>query len=129
MTYSAMVKKINPDIEEEILIQVANIELTCFVTYWKQGIEAGKKYNVNIGITVLDNLIMKEQKATSNNFRQIEDSFAYHIYGKFNLESRIIDAGLLIEFDKDEIDLHDYSYLDGKDVELSVDRITVDFID
>ena len=129
MIYSAMVKKTNPDIEEEILIQVAGIELTCFVTNWKQDIEIGKKYNVNIGITVLDNLIMKEEKMIFANFRQIKDTFAYNIYGKFNFESHIIDAGLLIEFDKDEVDLFDYSYLDGKNVELSVDRISVEFVD
>ena len=64
-----------------------------------------------------------------NGFNQIDNSFAYYIRGKFDLESRTLDAGILIKFDEDEFDLHDSSYLDGKNVEIRVDRIKIEFID
>lgn len=69
--------------------------------------EVNKKYKADIGITVLDDLEMKEVKECVNGFSQIDNSFAYYIRGKFDLDLRILDAGILIEFDIDEFDLHD----------------------
>ncbi len=129
MEYSVLVKKINPFIEEEVTIEVNQFELICFAPLGVPDLEVGKKYKANIGISVLDDLDMKEVKESLNGFSQIDNSFAYYIRGKFDLESRTLDVGVLIEFDEDEFDLHDNSYLDGKNVEIRVDRIKIEFID
>ena len=36
MQYRVQVKRINSDFEEEILIQIHNIELMCFVGHWEK---------------------------------------------------------------------------------------------
>lgn len=120
-------KEINPYVEEEVTIEVNKIELICFAPYGLPALEVNKKYKADIGITVLDDLEMKEVKECVNGFSQIDNSFAYYIRGKFDLDLRILDAGILIEFDIDEFDLHDNSYLDGKSVEIRVDRLKIEF--
>ncbi len=72
---------------------------------------------------------MEEQNSISNNFFQIGNSFAYEIRGKFDLDTRTIDAGIVLKLDEDEFDLHEYAYLDGKNVKMRADRITVEFVD
>lgn len=128
MEYNVLVKKVNPCIDEEVTIEVKKLELTCFATFGVPDLEVGKKYEADIGITVLDDLDMKEVEECLNGFSQIDNSFAYYIRGNFDLESRTLDAGILIKFDEDEFDLHDNSYLDGKNVEIRVDRIKIEFI-
>jgi hypothetical protein len=129
MEYNVLIKKVNPCIDEEVTIEVNEFELICFAPFGIPALEVGKKYKADIGITVLDDLDMKEVKECMNGFNQIDNSFAYYIRGKFDLESRTLDAGILIKFDEDEFDLHDSSYLDGKNVEIRVDRIKIEFID
>ena len=127
MIYRVWVKEINPDIEEEILIQVNNIELICFVTNWNMNVKVGQFYDADIGVTVLDSLNIEKQADQITCFKQINGSFAYSICGKFDYNSHSIDAGIVIEFDLDEVDLFDYSYLDGKYVSIKVDRISLGF--
>lgn len=126
--YEALVRGLSPFIEEEVLIEINGIVLTCFAVPWGFSVvEIGKSYRAHIGVTILDDLGMREIAATANGFRQIGSSFAYYIQGKFDLDSRILEAGVQIPFDRDEVDLHDYGYLDGKYVEIRVDRIDVEF--
>lgn len=116
-------------VEEEILVVISGLELTCFVTYWACRVEVGKCYSADISILLLDGLNMTEQKCTSNTgFTQRNNSFAYTFCGKFDFDSHTVDAGLQIKFEEDEFDLHDFAYLDGKYVEFEVDRITVSFL-
>ena len=126
MQYRVQIKRINSDFEEEILIQIHNIELMCFVGCWEKNVKEGHFYDVDIHITILDELEMKEQDEEITGFKQIGDSFAYIIRGKLEFDTHTIDAGLLMEFDPSE--LSDYSYLDGKYVSARVDRIALDFI-
>ncbi|CVK19388.1 hypothetical protein [Sporomusa sphaeroides] len=127
MEYDVLVKGLNPCVEEEVIIEADGIVLTCFAPWGFPAIEVGKKYKANIGVTILDNLGMKETADSSNSFKQIGSTFAYCIRGKFDLDSRILDAGIQIRFDEDEVDLHDYGYLDGRYVEIKVDRIDIEF--
>ncbi|MDR2940783.1 MAG: hypothetical protein LBV08_10785 [Clostridiales bacterium] len=128
MTYSVQVKGFNKNIEEEILVQIDNVRLSCFVTNWGIDIEVNKFYDADIGVTILDDLKIYQQTDHIVGFEQINDTFAYFIYGKFDFDSRTIDAGAVIEFDQDEVDLSDYSYLDGKYISAKVDRITLAFV-
>lgn len=126
MKYDVLVKGLNQCVEEEVIIEANGIVLYCFA-HWGLAIEVGKKYKANIGVTILDDLGMREISDSSNSFRQVGSTFAYYIQGKFDLNSRILDAGVQIQFDEDEVDLHDYGYLDGKYVEIKVDRINIEF--
>lgn len=129
MEHSVLIEKINLNIEEEVSIKLNKLDLTCFAPFGVPDLEVGKKYIADIGIMVLEDLDMKEVKEYLNGFSRIDNSFAYYIRGRFDLESRTLDAGFLIRFDEDEFDLHDNSYLDGKNVEIKVDRINIEFID
>lgn len=126
MVYNVQVKGVNSNIEEEILINIKDIELLCFVSHWGTNIKVGNFYKVDIGVTILDDLDMIKQSEKLYKFEQINDSFAYFIYGKFDFDSHTIDAGILIEFDL--ANLYDYSYLDEKFVRVRVDRISANFI-
>lgn len=127
MKYDVLVKGLNPCVEEEVIIEANGIVLTCFAHWGLPAIEVGKTYKADIGVTILDDLGMREIADSSNSFRQIGSTFAYYIQGKFDLDSRVLDAGVQIQFDEDEVDLHDYGYLDGKYVEIKADRIDIEF--
>ena len=125
--YSVEVVRMNSDFEEEIIVKVEGIELLCFVSDWGTDIEVGKFYSASIGVLILDDLEINESFDERSGLEQIDDSFAHNIYGKFNFNSRTIAAGISVVFDKDEVDLFDYAYLDGKYVCARVDRITLAF--
>lgn len=128
MIYDVLVKKINPNIEEEIIVQISNINLCCFVTYWRKNVEVGKIYKANIGIEILDEIILYNQDIPKG-LKQINNSFEYIISGRFCFEEYSIDCGILIDIDPMEVDLTDFAYLDNKNISLKVNRITLEFID
>lgn len=127
MEYEVIVKKLNPHIEEEVTIKVNSFELVCFdpngAIHW----EVNKRYKAKIGFSVFNDLAMRETKELFG-FSQIDNTLGYYIRGKFDLDSRTMDAGIRIQFNEDEFDLHDYSYWDGKNVEIRVDRINIELI-
>lgn len=127
--YEALIKGLNSDVEEEITIQVNNIVLNCFVTQWGfSDVVLNKNYKVDIGATIFDDVVI-EKKDVPCGFNQIDNSFGYMLSGRFCFDTYRMDCGIIIELDKNEVDLSDYAYLDNQNIVLQVDRITVEFVD
>lgn len=124
MRYLALVKGLDPHIEEEVILEVQGIEFTGFAFICPYEIEAGKKYPVSIGFTILDGLEIREICDSKKEFERIGTSFNYYIRGILNEDS--IDAGIVIS-DNDEY-FANYPDLIGKTVEFQVDRISVEFL-
>jgi hypothetical protein len=124
MRYLALVKGLDPHIEEEVTLEVQGIEFTGFAFICPYEIELGKKYPVSIGFTILDGLEIREISDSKKEFERIGTSFQYYIRGILNEDS--IDAGIVIS-DDDEY-FANYPDLIGKAVEFQVDRISVEFL-
>lgn len=60
MVYTALVKRLDPQIEEEVTLEIEGIEFTGFSFICPYKIEVGKSYSVSLGFTILNELIIHE---------------------------------------------------------------------
>ncbi|WP_040952002.1 hypothetical protein [Gorillibacterium massiliense] len=124
MKYKALIKATDPNIEEEVKIEINGVELIGFVDSFPYGINIGGYYPVEIGITVLDDLELKEIDRPAKEIEQIEEGFGYFIRGELDGD-RLYSA---IIFQDDEW-FQEYCYLTGKYVEIVIDRISIEFLE
>ncbi|MDG0764348.1 hypothetical protein [Bacillus halotolerans] len=124
MIYKALVKGIVPHIEEEVILEVEGVEFTGFSSVYPYEIEVGKKYPVLVGFTILDELVIRENKEETKELERIGLGYQYYIRGV--LQENSIDAGFVLT-DEDEY-FSEYPYLIGEHVEIKVDRVSIEFL-
>ncbi|MCY7806165.1 hypothetical protein P8840_12345 [Bacillus spizizenii] len=124
MIYKAFVKGLDPHIEEEVILEIEGIEFTGFSSVCPYEIEVGKKYPVLVGFTILDELVIRENKEKTKELDRIGLGYQYYIRGILLEDS--IDAGIVLT-DEDEY-FSEYPHLIGKNVEMKVDRISIEFL-
>lgn len=124
MRYLALVKGLDPHIEEEVTLEIQGIEFTGFAFICPYEIKIGEKYSVSLGFVILDGLDIREIYDSRKEMERIGTSFKYYIRGILNEDS--IDAGIVIS-DEDEY-FTNFPDLIGKAVEFQVDRISVEFL-
>ena len=125
MRYLALVKKLDPNIEEEVTLEIEGIEVTGFAFICPYEIAVGQRYPVSIGFTILDELIIHEAHDAKKELERIGIGYQYYIRGFLHENS--IDAGIVIS-DEDDYFV-DSPDLIGKFVEIKVDRISIEFLD
>ena len=123
MIYSALVKRIDPLIEEAVTIEIRDTEFTGFASVCPYKIKAGESYSVLIGFTILDDLKICET-SEDKKIKRIDSGFEHRITGV--LYEDTIDAGVVFT-DEDEY-FSDYTELIGKNVTMKVDRISIEFL-
>lgn len=123
MKQLALLKKVDSIIEEEVTLKMGDIEFTGFATVCPYKIYEGNQYQISIGLTILDELVIEEACEDRAEIIKIGESFSYLIRGLLKKDG-IIDAGIIIE---DDI-LKKFSYYEGKYVEFKVDRISIEFL-
>lgn len=119
----AILTEINENIEEEVTVRIGNIEFTGFANIIPYQLVLGNKYDVLIGVTVLDEFQITETTLKVKELKPLNYPFKYLIRGILKKDG-IIDAGIIIQ---DEI-LEEYEYLLDKYVEIEVDRISIEFM-
>ncbi|MED2011429.1 hypothetical protein [Brevibacillus borstelensis] len=124
MKYWAVVKRLDPHIEEEVTLEVEGIEFTGFAFICPYEIEVGRRYPVSIGFTILEGLIIREIYDDKKELERIDEGFQYYLRGLLQEDS--IDTGVVFT-DEDEY-FADYPDLLGKYVEMKVDRISIEFL-
>ncbi|MBC2116212.1 hypothetical protein HCB06_06210 [Listeria booriae] len=120
---NATIISFDPDIEEEIIVKINEIEATCFIGYCPIKISLGEYYPVEISLFVIDSLDVKPQSDGEKITELVKlENARYSLKGFLSP-----DGNLNVGFDiKDEI-LEDYQFLFGQYVELEIDRLTIDF--
>ncbi|MED3386034.1 hypothetical protein [Bacillus subtilis] len=124
MIYKALFKGLDPHIEEEVILEIEGVEFTGFSSVCPYEIEVGKKYPVLVGFTILDELVIRESIEKTKELERIGLGYQYYIRGVLQEDS--IDAGIVLT-DEDEY-FSEYPYLIGKNVEMKVDRISIEFL-
>jgi hypothetical protein len=122
MIYQAKVLRIDAPIEGEVMLQVGNVELTCFAYSHPYGIEAGSYYPV--ALSLFDGYAVEEvSDDTEPSIVRLGNTFVHVITGRLN--GRCLESGdLTLE---DDALLSEFGYLDGKMVVMKVGRIDADF--
>lgn len=124
MIYKALIKGLDPHIEEEVILEIEGGEFTGFSSVCPYEIEVVKKYPVLVGFTILDELVIRESIEKTKELERIGLGYQYYIRGVLQEDS--IDAGIVLT-DEDEY-FSEYPYLIGKNVEMKVDRISIEFL-
>ncbi len=125
MSYLAKIKRLSDNIEEEVVLSIDAIDLTCFAALCPYEIEVEASYQVELSAQVFNEYIVHElEEGVSSSIVQIGDGFSHLISGRLN--GPYLDAcGILFE---DDVLLSDFGYLEGKMVMWKVDRIDVEFL-
>ena len=124
MVYMALVKRLDPQIEEEVTIEIEGIEFTGFAFICPYKIEVGKSYPVSIGFTILNELMIREIQGEKKEIERIGLGYEYYIRGLLHEDT--VDAELIFT-DEDDY-FTDYPELMDKYIEIKVDRISIEFI-
>lgn len=124
MVYTALVKRLDPQIEEEVTIEIEGVEFTGFAFICPYKIEIGKSYPVSIGFTILNELIIHAIQEKKKEIERIGLGYDYYIRGLLHEDT--IDAGLV--FTDDDEYFSDYPELMNKYIEIKVDRISIEFL-
>ena len=124
MVYTALVKRLDPQIEEEVKIEIEGIEFTGFAFICPYKIELGKSYPVSIGFTILNELMIRQIQGEKKEIERIGLGYEYYIRGLLHEDK--IDAGLI--FTDDDEYFSDYPELIDKFTEIKVDRISIEFL-
>lgn len=124
MKYLARVEALNENIEEEVTLNINDVQFTGFSFVCPYPIEVGKYYFVQLGFTILDELELDKLESDCKGLERLGSSYQYYIRGILSQHS--IDAGIVI-LDEDGY-FEDYSEYHGNNVEIKVDRISVEFL-
>ena len=124
MVYTGLVKRLDPQIEEEVTIEIEGIEFTGFAFICPYKIESGKSYPVSVGFTILDELMIREIQGEKKEIERIGLGYEYYIRGLLHEDT--IDAGIVFT-DEDEY-LSEHPELTDKNIEMRVDRISIEFL-
>ena len=109
-------------VDDEVTVRIGYIYITGFVNC---GIikEIGQKATVEI--LLYDDLEITECDEKKISIERKNQSFAYSLFGTLDIAKGILKSVINFEIDKEE--LFNYGYLDGKQVQVDVLRIDLDF--
>ncbi len=119
----ALVKSLNDEFEEEVLLSLKGLEVTCFASVCPYEIQEGVEYPVSLELTILDDYQVIESDTEEYGFERIGNGFSHWVKGRLNRDT--LDCGIRFH---DSILLSDYGYLDGAFIRLKVDRIDAEFL-
>lgn len=126
MKYLVTVESFNSIIEEEIMVNIDGQQIRCFMPYGSESeIEIGNQYYVNIEVEIFDDIYINEGEKCIKEMQCINQTFAYYISGKLNIDNSKIES--IIDIYLNEEDLYDYGCYDSKYVTLRVDRFNIEF--
>ncbi|MUZ64132.1 hypothetical protein [Agrobacterium vitis] len=124
MIYNAKLVYIDNIVEENIIIKIGNYFLTCFANICPYFIEVGNTYPVSINLFFIDGPdFIEVSDDVAEEIIHIDDGFRYSLTGI--LHDGVFSVGEL-DF-CDENSFYEFQYLEGKKLNLQVDRLDVEF--
>jgi hypothetical protein len=125
MLYFAEVVRLNDEVEEEVVLRINGVEITCFAGACPYQINEGGTYQVALTPMVFaDYSICQALKGALSSLTKVGAGLSYEVIGK--LVGNHVDAeGIVLE---DDVLLRDHGHLDGRMVVWMVGRIDVEFL-
>ncbi len=105
---------------DEITIKIGNTYIVGFVN---SGITKKIGDEVEIEITLFDDLDIYKSDWNKISIERLGDSFSYSLYGILDVDNSILKSTIDFVINKEE--LYDYGYLDGEFVRVDVVRIDI----
>ena len=121
MIYNGVIEKLDED-GEEVTIKTNDTMITGFVNC---GVQKEIGDTCNFEIELYDDLEMQEIVENKKELYRIGNSYSYYIRGILDVDALKIHSILDIDLEKE--DIYDYAYLDGKYIEIKVQRLNINF--
>lgn len=119
---SATIIDLNPDVEEELLVQVGSLELVVFADVCPYQIGMGERHQVELSLTVLDETDVRMDVDAPDRAQRI-DGFKYMLTGALYGQTLAVSG---VYFDAS--DIADPAIAAGTRITTAVDRISATFI-
>lgn len=111
-------------VEDEAVIEIGDVQVTCLVNSCVNDISEGEKYVVELKIFILDEYLISEEKECIEFVNKIDGGYKYFIQG-------YLEGGVLhscgLKFNEAAFE-SEYSFLEGKYISILADRIDLNFI-
>lgn len=120
MKYNCIIVDIN---DEEITIKIGDAHITGFSN---SGVSKEIGDEAMVDILLYDDLEISESNKSEVCIERKENSFAYSLYGRLDIDNSMLKSEIDFEISPEE--LFDYGYLDGKEVKVDTIRIDLEFI-
>lgn len=120
----ARVEAMGGSVEEEVVLQIDGTALVCFAAFCPYAIEVGGRYPVELSLFAGDDLEVIEVEPNGTSIERVGNGFAHVLTGA--LSGTTLAAGVIFEDPAFETD---YAWLDGRTVQVRVDRIDAAFLD
>jgi hypothetical protein len=124
MIYSVLVEGFSSEIEEEILVRVSDLPLTCFASYLPRELEMGKFYQAEFLPMVFDEYLVEEVFHEAPSITKEGQSYSYKVVGL--LKGDCLCCGELTLCD--EVLMTDFGFLEGKLISWKIDRLDIFFV-
>ena len=125
MNYLAEVLWVGDDIEEEVVLRINEINITCFANVCPLQIHVGLRYWVSITPYISGDYHVREvTERVSIGFHRLNSGFSYDVVGILNEGNLEVDSLVL----EDDYLIQEYGHLNQKTVEWKVDRLDVEFL-
>jgi hypothetical protein len=122
--YQATLLKLNPLMEEEVLLDINGVKLVGFSTICPYKIVPGNVYFVRLYLIYLDGVEVNELDNQEYGAIQVDDTYKYFLKGR--VIGSYLDIGNGIKIKEEYFEKH--PYLNGKYVMLKIDRFGVEFL-
>lgn len=109
-------------VDDEVTVRIGDACITGFVNC---GIVKEIGQEAIVEILLYDDLEITQCDEKKISIERKNQSFAYSLFGTLDIDKGILKS--VIDFEIDEEELYNYSYLDGKQVQVDVVRIDLDF--
>lgn len=123
MMQMAELVHIHPDIEEEVVLRIAGLELACFASVCPYAIEVGSSYPVELSLYIDGDCEAASSHAESQSVVRVGSGFEHVVTGVLK-DGQLEACGWI--FDAEDI-REESAWLDGSLVSLRVQRIDVWF--
>lgn len=128
MKYLVKVESFDKIIEEEVVVNVNNQLLRCFMSYLDDlDIEVGNEYYANIEYEIYNDLSIEEINEELKNIQCVNESFSYDIIGKLNVDECKLESAIDVAIDEE--DIYEFGCYDNKYIKFRVDRFNIEFIE
>ena len=112
------------NVDEEVLTLKSNGIL--FKGYSNVGTTAEIGATILVEIILWGDICMEPVLIQQKKLQNLSPGLAYYIWGKLDVEKKVVSS--VFEFDIDDNTLADFSYLDQKDIRLSIERFELSIL-
>jgi len=114
------------NVEETIEIIIGNMPIEVFTMEDQRFLEEECFYKIQLLPQIFDEIVINKIDKPLKEIMRVEKSISYYLKGLYYADEQIIDVGF--KLDLSEHELHDFSFLDKKYIQIFISRFDLEVI-